>query len=231
MKRKLQPLKKALTFIVVILATLVFLFISVAIGIWLELDNAIEGVYVLLFGIIAVFFIIMFLNYIISSRRDKKNEKNNTVLIEDSKYGTNAFIKDKFGHYNAVDLKISIGNHLPDVMFEDYQEYLKEYYFRGLDHVCEIQDQILNEFYAFSKEFYDDWEEQDEEGNPLTEERIKEEFKLTSIHVTVGDYGITFVTLWGWPGEDHLGNLRLGGHNFTITVNCKTNAFDYDFIG
>lgn len=32
----------------------------------------------------------------------------------------------------------------------------------------------------------DKWEEQDEEGKPLTLERIKEDIELTSNHVSVG---------------------------------------------
>lgn len=220
--------------IIILLA--IYMFISVAVWLGLGLENLLEGMFVLFRGIgILIIILVIFVAFIyppIAYWRDRKYEKKNTVMLEDPKHGTHAFVKDKSGHYKAIDYMIPFGGHLPTICFKDYQEINKELYFRGLDHVCEMPYQILNTFYIFIKESCDKQGEKDEEGNPLSAQRIKEEFELSNIHVSVGvsgNYG-TYVTFCGWLGLDHNGEMRLGGHDLTLTLNCETNEFSYDLI-
>ncbi len=224
-------------FAIIIPSVIIYMFISVAIGLGLGLEKPLkEGMFVLFRGIgILIIILVIFLTFLyppIAYWRNSRYEKKNTVMLEDPKHGTHAFVKDKSGHYKALDYMIPFGGYLPTICFKDYQEINKELYFRGLDYVCKMPYQILNTFYLFIKESCDTQGEKDEKGYPLSVQRIKEEFELSSIQVSVGvsgNYG-TYVTLCGCLGLDHNGEMRLGGHELSLTVDCKTDVYSYDLI-
>jgi hypothetical protein len=185
----------------------------------------------LIFG--GVWVLLTILTFLRSAKEDKaKKESKIDVFLEDPYFGEMTFtLDDNDGSHdlNEGKTKVMFGKYNPELHIDNYDESKKELYFRGLEYVYSIQDEIIKSFYEDAKGLCDDWGEHFENGDPLTKDYIEEEFRIPDIDIRLSGEDVT-IKVWGWPGEVDSVSL-LGDHNFSAMIDCTTKEVDYNFEG
>lgn len=146
------------------------------------------------------------------------------VSFYDSKFGKLKFVKDVndiHGDLACAALNISFGKYSPEIEIRNYKEENRELYFKSLGYVYEIQNEIIDNLYKEAADYCADWEERDDNGNPITYEYIKENFYIG--HMTIEmEAGDVLITVWGIPGDGLLGDHSINAH-----INCTTKKAEY----
>lgn len=146
------------------------------------------------------------------------------VFLNDSKFGKLKFmrdINDKDSDLNCDALNISFGKYNPEITIRNYKEENQEQYFRSLGYVYEIQNEIINNLYKEATDCCANWEECDDNGNPITYEYIKENFYIGQMTIEM-ENGDVLITIWGLPGDG-----LLGDHSINARINCTSKKAEY----
>ncbi|MDR0964179.1 MAG: hypothetical protein LBM60_06160, partial [Clostridium sp.] len=163
----------------------------------------------------------------------KAKEKSKVkISLEDPYFGKMTFtLDDNDGRHDLIDGKTEVmfGRYNPDLGIDNYEESKKELYFRSLEYVYSIQNEIITYFYEDTKSLCDEWEKHFENGDPITKEYIEEEFEITSIDIRPSGEDVT-IKVWGWPPEVDSVSL-FGDHNFYAEIDCTTKEIYYGFEG
>lgn len=185
---------------------------------WKESKYAV-GAFVIWMLITAVVFII----------RDRKSifvkkKVLEEVVIEDLRFGTLKCVKDR--NDLDVDLKCDalnfrFGKYNPKIEIRNYQDENQEQYFTGLAYVYDIQNEIISNLYQKATDYCAEWEECDEDGNPITYEYIKDNFDISDMIISMVNRDV-FITIMGWSGDG-----LLGEHNINAQINCTRKTIDY----
>ncbi|MCI8550250.1 MAG: hypothetical protein HFI68_06615 [Lachnospiraceae bacterium] len=155
------------------------------------------------------------------------------VTIEDKRFGKCIFEKD--ANRNTLELihgisEIPFGKcHTPEIHIHVGENDISQA-FRDLAYVYDNQERFILEFCKGAKDFCDEWEETDPEGNPIGLGFLLETCEIFSI--TVGNT---------WDGQvtvslsscltDAAGRDLLGCHSVIAQINCRTNEIEYGLEG
>lgn len=146
------------------------------------------------------------------------------VFFDDPKFGKLKFVKDlndKDSDFNCDALNISFGKYNPGIIIRNYKEENKELYLRSLGYVYDIQNEIINNLYNEAADYCANWDECDENDNPITYEYIKDNFYIGHMTIEIED-GDVLITIWGFPGDGLLGEHSINAH-----INCTSKKVDY----
>ena len=146
------------------------------------------------------------------------------VFFDDSKFGKLKFMKDMNDNDSDLDceaLNTSFGKYNPEITIRNYKEENQELYFRSLGYVYEIQNEIIDNLYKTATDCCVNWDECDDNGNPITYEYIKEKFYIGHMTIQI-ENGDVLITIWGFPGEG-----LLGEHSINARINCRSKETEY----
>lgn len=183
-------------------------------------------------SLLAAWFIITVVAFIISDRKSNSNKKSvkvqEDVIIESARFGKLKFVKSQYDNSNDLrcdNVNVPFGDYNPSIEIRNYKEENRGLYFEGLEYVYDIYDEILDNFYKEAVTYCSEWGESDEDGNPITYDYIKDNFEVTNIFVDMYNEDV-IVTIWGWPGDD-----LLSEHNLSAEINCTKKTMDYKLMG
>lgn len=156
-----------------------------------------------------------------------------TVTIDDKTFGKCVFEKDAdINSFRLIDCTsdLSFGSYeSPEINIEIEENKITQA-LAGLAHVYDNHEKFITKFHIGVKEFCDEWEETDSNGQPVTLELVKKNADIYSISVDESYQGILTVSLRGGIVDD-TGNDRLGCHTVIAEINCETDEVEYDLEG
>ena len=201
--------------------------------------------YYIILGVIAVVF---WGCIAISAKRDEKKKKEyreqnvSEVLIQDKFFGEVACEYDKeMNQLTFTNLSIPFGKYNPRIYIEDYEEDKREFYFRKLEYVYQLQQEIIEKMIAGFLETYTNCEE-------LTRERLEETFSIETISLEKcnefhseylfaedtfieGDHFECEVGDWLLIVESEVDKKKIFRNNYAVDpvvyLKCETNEMCY----
>ncbi len=181
-------------------------------------------------SLLVIWIVITAIFFIVQQRKSifVKKKVFEEVVIEDLRFGTLKCMKEK--NNNDSDLKcdtlnLYFGKYNPEIEIKNYKEENRELYFSGLAYVYDIQNEIISNLYKEATDCCTNWEECDENGNPITYEYVRDNFYIGSMIIEIND-GDVMVIIRGWPGDGLLGEHDIGAY-----INCTKKTVDYTLEG
>ena len=163
------------------------------------------------------------------NKRLKKYEEDNIteIVIENKKLGKVIFKKDQLKKtLISKEVEISFGKHKPEIDIKDFEENKLEAILENLEYLYNNQEKILNDFYKEIKKFCDEYEEKDLNGQEITEEYIKEYFRISGIDVKKEEDEFKII-LWGGLGSQDIRRDLLDDQFIMAEMNCNTRSIIY----
>lgn len=155
------------------------------------------------------------------------------VTIEDERFGKCIFEKD--ANRNTLELIYGISEipfgkcKNPEIHIHVKESDISQA-FRDLSYVYDNQERFILEFCKGAKEFCDEWEETDSQGNAVSLDFLVETCEIFSITVqNTCDDDLT-VSLSSCL-TDASGRDLLGCHSVIAQINCSTNEIEYGLEG
>ena len=236
----------------IMLTELILLFTLMAIVIWIGLSETdkyeILQRFLVLFNIVALV-VVPFVMLWISCKTSKeerefakkrkwersKEYREQFVShfnVENPFFGECVFEKDVNKNFVRLVQGITKTKFGPYIVMADI-EVSEECVTLALEELAKIYqnaEEILNPIYQEAMKYCNEWDETDEEGNPIDLNYIREHYNLNGIAVSDKEDGSIFVVLDGSIVADN-GVELLGYHSFVTEIDCSTGEITYDIWG
>lgn len=163
------------------------------------------------------------------NKRKKQYEEENIteIVIENKKLGKVIFKKDQLKKtLISKEVEKSFGNHNPHIYIKNFDENKLEEILENLEYLYNNQEKILNDFHKEIKNFCDEYEEKDLNGQEITEEYIKEYFRISGIDVKNEEDEFKII-LWGGLGTQDIRKDLLDEQFIMAEMDCNTKSIIY----
>lgn len=163
------------------------------------------------------------------NKRKKQYEEENIteIVIENKKLGKVIFKKDQLKKtLISKQVEKSFGNHNPHIDIKNFDENKLEEILENLEYLYNNQEKILNDFHKEIKNFCDEYEEKDLNGQEITEEYIKEYFRISGIDVKNEEDEFKII-LWGGLGTQDIRKDLLDEQFIMAEMDCNTKSIIY----
>lgn len=191
------------------------------------------GLLILLWWVLTI--AVLIVRYEISEHKREKERAQyrekyvSDLVIEDEKYGRMVFELDSYiNQISAVGTilpKFEIENiDIDEIIIDEYDEKKKEVIFRGMDHIYEHAEEIVDACCKMVKECYDDEDIKDADGNLICIESIKKMLYLSYMKIECNREDICMIVLQGGMKNDIADHIA--EHGVTVCIDCSTWEYE-----
>ncbi len=163
-------------------------------------------------------------------KREQYREKYiSDIVIEDEKFGRMVFELDSFINQisaaGTVLPKFGTENmDIDEIIINEYDEKKKDVIFRGVEHIYEHAEEIVDACCKMVKECYDEEDIRDADGNLIRIESIKKLLSLSYMEIEFNREDTCMIVLQGGMNNDIVDHIL--EHGVTVCIDCNTWEYE-----